>query len=137
MKPARPWHWAPLLCLVATLFLFEAGAAWACTAVTDGFASTMYPVVLNERESFDYSFGAAGVEFSGCPNTAPLEFEVEFDTPMTLLGTVEYRGLTFGKFQASATSPLVLLGVYEARGGIANGVAVTMSGQSMVLTVPA
>lgn len=137
MKPARPWHWAPLLCLVATLFLFEAGAAWACTTVTDGFASTMYPVVLNERESFDYSFGAAGVEFSGCPNTAPLEFEVEFDTPMTLLGTAEYRGLTFGKFQASDTSPLVLLGVYEERGGIANGVAFTMSGQSLVLTVPA
>lgn len=137
MSALRRWRLAPLPRLAATLLLLGPGNVWACTTVTDGFVSTMYPMVLDERESFDTSFGAAGVEFSGCPTAAPLEFEVEFHTPMTLLGTVEYRGLTYGKFQVSDTSPLVLLGAYEDRAGPSGEVAFTMSGQTLVITVPA
>ncbi|HYQ22421.1 fimbrial protein [Stenotrophomonas sp.] len=132
MNARRHWHRASMGGLLAIL-LPAPGVAWACTSVTDGVASAMYPVVLNERESFDYSFGAAGVEFAGCSGSAPTEFEVELDTPMKLLGTVQYRGLTFGKFQVSDTSPLVLLGVYAR--DTSSRTAFTMNGQTLLLTV--
>lgn len=91
-------------------------------------------MLLGEREAFEYSFGAASVEFTGCTGTSPQPFEVDLDTSMTPLGTVEYRGKTYAKFQTSDTSPLVLLGVYEDRAGMASALPFSFNGQTLVVT---
>ncbi|AWH16443.1 hypothetical protein C1922_03400 [Stenotrophomonas sp. ZAC14D2_NAIMI4_7] len=128
--------------LVASMALLGLAAlttntAQACTTVTDGYMSTVYPVVLEDTEQFAYSFSRLGVQFGGCSTTAPTEFVVEFDTPMQPMGTVEYKGRTYGKFQTSSTSPFVLLGLYEEADGASSTLPFLADGQMLTYTMPA